>query len=81
MDALLVVFGVIALGIAVVTLVVSQRQRGRPGVAAAARLSALRYAVLGVSLLAGVFWFGFVIIGIVLWTLLLPVGYALARRG
>ena len=81
MTALLVVFAAVAFGISVATLVVSNRQSDKPGVAAAARLSALRYAVLGAGLFAGVYWFGFVIIGVVLWAVLLPIGYVLARRG
>jgi hypothetical protein len=80
MDALLIVFAVVAFGIAVATLVVSQRQREKPGVAAA-RLSALRYALVAVGLLASLYWIGFVIVAVALWVVLLPVGYVLARRG
>jgi hypothetical protein len=62
-------------------LVIANNQRDKPGVTAAGRLAALRYALVGVGLLAGLYWFGFVIIALALWILLLPVGYALARSG
>jgi hypothetical protein len=74
-------FAVVAFGFAVAMLVIANRQRDKPGVAAAGRLAALRYALVGVGLLAGLYWFGFVIVALALWVLLLPVGYALARRG
>jgi hypothetical protein len=74
-------FAVVAFGFAVAMLVIANRQRDKPGVAAAGRLAALRYALVGVGLLAGLYWFGFVIVALALWVLLLPVGYGLARRG
>jgi hypothetical protein len=76
-----IIFAAVAFGFAVAMLLIANKQREKPGVAAAGRLAALRYALVGVGLLAGVYWFGFVIVAIVLWLLLLPVGYALARRG
>ena len=62
-------------------LVIANRQRGKPGVAAAGRLAAFRYALVGVGLLAALYWIGFLFIGLAFWLLLLPVGYSLARRG
>jgi hypothetical protein len=81
MVVLAVIFAVAAFGYAVGLLIIANRQRDRPSVAAAGRLAAFRYALLGVGLLAGLYWFGFVIIGVVLWAVLLPLGYRLARRG
>jgi hypothetical protein len=75
-----IIFTVVAFGFAVAMLVIANRQRDKPGVAAAGRLAALRYALVGAGLLAGLYWFGFVIVALALWLLLLPVGYRLARR-
>ncbi len=76
-----VIFALAAFGFAIAMLVIANGQRDKPGVAAAGRLAALRYALVGVGLLAGLYWFGFAIVALGLWLLLLPVGYALARRG
>ena len=45
------------------------------------RVERLRHALVGVGLLAGLYWIGFLIIAVFLWLVLLPVGYAMARRG
>lgn len=76
-----IVLAVVAFGVAGAMLVVANRQRDRSSVATAARLGALRWALVGAGLLAGLYWIGFLIIAVALWLLLLPVGYALARRG
>jgi hypothetical protein len=76
-----VIFAVVAFGFAIAMLVIANNQRDKPGVAAAGRLAALRYALVGVGLLAGLYWIGFVFVALSVWLLLLPVGYALARRG
>ena len=76
-----IVLAVVAFGVAIAMLVVANKQRDRSSVAVAARLGALRWALVGIGLLAGLYWIGFLIIAVVLWVLLLPVGYALARRG
>jgi hypothetical protein len=76
-----IIFAAVAFGFAVAMLVIASGQRDKPGVAAAGRLAAFRYALVGVGLLAGVYWIGFLIVAIALWFLLLPFGYALARRG
>jgi hypothetical protein len=76
-----IVAAVVSFGFAVAMLVIANKQRDKPGVAAAGRLAALRYALVGVGVLAALHWIGFLFVGLVLWLLLLPVGYALARRG
>lgn len=76
-----VLAAIVSFGFAVAMLVIANRQRDKPGVAAAGRLAAFRYALVGVGLLASLYWLGFLIVAIALWLLLLPVGYALARRG
>jgi hypothetical protein len=79
--ALAIVLAIVSFGFAVAMLVIANRQRDNPGVAAAGRLAALRHALVGVGLLAGLYWIGFLIIAVFLWLVLLPVGYAMARRG
>ena len=81
MTALAIVLAIVSFGFAVAMLVIANRQRDNPGVAAAGRLAALRHALVGVGLLAGLYWIGFLIIAVFLWLVLLPVGYAMARRG
>lgn len=76
-----VLAAIVSFGFAVAMLVIANRQRDKPGVAAAGRLAAFRYALVGVGLLASLYWLGFLIVAIALWLVLLPVGYALARRG
>jgi hypothetical protein len=76
-----IIFAAVAFGFAVAMLVIANRQRDKPGVAAAGRLAAFRYALVGVGLLAGLYWIGFLVVAIALWLVLLPVGLSLARRG
>ena len=81
MTVVAIIFAMVAFGFAVAMLVIANNQRDKPGLVAAGRLAALRYALVGVGLLAGLYWFGFVIVALALWVVLLPVGYVLARRG
>jgi hypothetical protein len=76
-----IVLAIVSFGFAAAMLVIANNQRDKPGVAAAGRLAALRHALVGVGLLASLYWIGFLIVAVVVWVLLLPVGYALARRG
>jgi hypothetical protein len=67
-------------GYATVLLVIASREH-ESGLIVSGRLAALRYALVGVGFLAGLFWFGYLIVALAVWGLLLPLGYALARRG